>query len=161
MNFFRNLLWRIKDGLRRFMIGRYGSDKLNIALLLTGVVLWFLSNFIPFTVVKLLLLLAYYFLMGLAIFRMLSRNTYKRYQENKKYLQITVKDTGSTVSNEDLRYICNPYAQLEKGRKQLVKSFRLGTASILTKRANGFFNINSDNGNLYSIIIPTEKEEDE
>lgn len=81
--------------------------------------------------------------------------------ENKKYLQITVKDTGSAVSNEDLRYICNPYAQLEKGRKQLVKSFRLGTASILTKRANGFFNINSDNGNLYNVIIPTEKEEDE
>lgn len=81
--------------------------------------------------------------------------------ENKKYLQIKIKDTGKTLSDEDLRYICNPYAQLEKGRKQLVKSFRLGTASILIKRANGFFNINSDNGNLYSIIIPTEKEEDE
>jgi len=81
--------------------------------------------------------------------------------ENKKYLQIKIKDTGSTVSNEDLRYICNPYAQLEKGKKQIVKSFRLGTASILTKRANGFFNINSDNGNLYNVIIPTEKEEDE
>lgn len=81
--------------------------------------------------------------------------------ENKKYLQIKIKDTGKPLSDEDLKYICNPYAQLEKCRKQIVKSFRLGTASILTKRANGFFNINSDNGNLYSIIIPTEKEEDE
>ena len=82
-------------------------------------------------------------------------------EEDKKYLQIKIKDTGNAVSNEDLRYICNPYAQLEKGKKQIVKSFRLGIASILTKRANGFFNISTDNGNLYNIIIPTEKEEDE
>ena len=81
--------------------------------------------------------------------------------ENKKYVQIKIKDTGSTVANEDLKYICNPYAQLEKGRKQIIKSFRLGTASILAKRANGFFNISSDNGNLYNVIIPIEKEEDE
>ena len=82
-------------------------------------------------------------------------------EEDKKYLQIKIKDTGSAVSNEDLRHICNPYAQTEKGKKQIVKSFRLGIASILTKRANGFFNISNDNGNLYSIIIPTEKEENE
>ena len=82
-------------------------------------------------------------------------------EEEKNYLQIKIKDTGTTVSNEDLRHICNPYAQLEKGRKQIVKSFRLGTASILIKRANGLFNISSDNGNLYNIIIPVEKEEDE
>jgi len=81
--------------------------------------------------------------------------------ENKKYLQIKIKDTGSEISQENLRYICNPYAQIEKSKKNIVKSFSLGTTSILIKRANGFFNISSDNGNLYSIIIPTEKEEDE
>jgi len=81
--------------------------------------------------------------------------------ENKKYLQIKIKDTAPTMTNDNLRYICNPYTQLENGKKQIIKSFRLGTASILTKRANGYFNINSDNGNLYNVIIPTEKEEDE
>lgn len=118
MNFFRNLLWRIKDGLRRFMIGRYGSDKLNIALLLTGVVLWFLSNFIPFTVVKLLLLLAYYFLMGLAIFRMLSRNTYKRYQENKKYLQFIDR-----IKDREHRYYdcprCRQQVRVPRGKGKI------------------------------------------
>jgi hypothetical protein len=34
-----------------------------------------------------LLTMLSYVLMGWAIFRMLSRNTYKRYQENKKYLR--------------------------------------------------------------------------
>ncbi|MBQ6831631.1 MAG: hypothetical protein IJO28_03245 [Oscillospiraceae bacterium] len=118
MNFFRNLLWRIKDGLRRFMIGRYGSDKLNIALLLTGVVLWLLSNFIPFTGVKLLLLLAYYFLMGLAIFRMLSRNTYKRYQENKKYLQFIDR-----IKDREHRYYdcprCRQQVRVPRGKGKI------------------------------------------
>lgn len=81
--------------------------------------------------------------------------------ETKKYLQIKIKDTGTTIASEDVRHICNPYAQLEKSRKQIIKSFRLGTTSILIKRANGFFNISSDNGNLYNVIIPTEKEEHE
>lgn len=118
MNFFRNLLWRMKDGLRRFMIGRYGSDKLNIALLLTGVVLWLLSNFIPFTGVKLLLLLAYYFLMGLAIFRMLSRNTYKRYQENKKYLQFIDR-----IKDREHRYYdcprCRQQVRVPRGKGKI------------------------------------------
>ena len=91
MNFLRNLLWRLRDGLRRFMAGRYGSDKLNMAILIAGVVMWLISMFIPHSGIRLLMLLAYYFLMGWAIFRMLSRNTYKRYQENRKYLQFVEK----------------------------------------------------------------------
>jgi len=118
MNFFRNILWRMKDGLRRFMIGRYGSDKLNMALLLTGVVLWLLSNFIPFTGVKLLMLLAYYFLMGLAIFRMLSRNTYKRYQENKKYLQFIDR-----IKDREHRYYdcprCRQQVRVPRGKGKI------------------------------------------
>ncbi len=87
MDFIRNMLWRIREGFRRFMTGRYGSDKLNTAILLTGVAMWLLSMFIRQPSVQLLMMVFYYFLMGLAIFRMLSRNTYKRYQENRKYLQ--------------------------------------------------------------------------
>lgn len=81
--------------------------------------------------------------------------------ENKKYLQIKIKDSASSIASDELRHICNPYAQIGKNRKQLLKSFRLGTVSILVKRSNGLFNISCENGNLYNIIIPTEKEEDE
>ena len=73
---------------RRFMAGRYGSDKLNMALLILAVVLCLVSLFIPFPMVKLILMFSYYLLMGYAVFRMMSRNTYKRYQENRKYLQL-------------------------------------------------------------------------
>ena len=86
MNFLRNLLFRIRTGMQRFMAGRYGSDKLNMTLLVAALVICLISMFIPSTTVKLLFMLLYYFFMGVAIFRMLSRNTYKRYRENRKFL---------------------------------------------------------------------------
>ena len=87
-DWFRRLGMRITAGLRNFMRGRYGSDKLNTALLIVGVVTCILSMFTGRGIVSFLLTLASYVLMGLVIFRMLSRNTYKRYQENRKYLRI-------------------------------------------------------------------------
>ena len=87
MNFLRNLGARIASGMRRFMVGRYGSDKLNTALLMTGVVICLISAIVPFALVKLIAMALCYGLMFWAISRMFSRNTYKRYQENRKYLQ--------------------------------------------------------------------------
>ena len=82
----RGFFWRLRQGLQRFMMGRYGTDKLNMAILGAGLIACLISIFIPFPPVNLLLTLLSYGLMGLAIFRSLSRNTYKRYQENRKYL---------------------------------------------------------------------------
>lgn len=82
MNFFQ----KIAVGFRRFMTGRYGSDKLNIAILTVGVVLSILSLFVPVAGIKLLLMLSCYGMMFWAIFRTFSRQTFKRYQENRKFL---------------------------------------------------------------------------
>ena len=87
-NWLRNLFWKISAGLRRFMEGRYGTDRLNTAILIVGVALALIRVFISAPVVSLTLWLLSYILMFWAIFRMLSRNTYKRYQENRKYLQL-------------------------------------------------------------------------
>lgn len=83
MNFFR----KIADAFRRFMEGRYGNDKLNMALLAVGAGLCLINLFLPIGLLNLFLMLLCYGLMFWAIFRMLSRNTYGRYQENRKYLQ--------------------------------------------------------------------------
>ena len=80
---------RIKQAFFRFMMGRYGTDKLNTYILLAGLVLGILSVLLTlFPPFNLVLSLASYVLMGIAIFRVLSRNTYKRYQENRKFLQV-------------------------------------------------------------------------
>lgn len=92
MNGFRKTLHDLSEkfakGMRNFMMGRYGTDKLNIAILGTGLVLCLLGMIIKQPLLDLLLTLISYGLMIWAIFRSLSRNTYKRYQENRKYLRL-------------------------------------------------------------------------
>ena len=83
---FRRLGAGIRAGIQRFMTGRYGTDKLNLTILAVGVALCLLSVLIP--PAALVLTVISYGLLGWAIFRSLSRNTYKRYQENRKYLML-------------------------------------------------------------------------
>ena len=79
---------KLSAGLRNFMAGRYGMDRLNMVILWAGVISSLLSAIIPVAPVNLIFWALSYILMILSIFRMLSRNTYKRYQENRKFLQI-------------------------------------------------------------------------
>ena len=81
------LFHRLGDRFRHFMLGRYGTDKLNMAILTAGVICSVVVMFVRLPILDLALTGLSYTLMGWAIFRMLSRNTYKRYQENRKYLR--------------------------------------------------------------------------
>ena len=85
---FRQFFYRLLAGFRSFMMGRYGTDKLGLAMLGTALAMSLLGSFIPLAPVKLVLTLAYYGLMFWALFRMFSRNTYARYEENRKFLRI-------------------------------------------------------------------------
>ncbi len=67
--------------LRRFMAGRYGGDQLSMALLVLAALLTLAAEL---TGLPLLALLGYLPL-GVAIFRILSRNTAKRSLENYKF----------------------------------------------------------------------------
>ena len=80
----RQLSTRMAVSLRRFMEGRYGNDKLNNAILGTALLISILGLFIRTPLLNLIA----YVLMFWAIFRTLSRNTYKRYQENRKFLML-------------------------------------------------------------------------
>ena len=70
--------------LARFMYGRYGSDQLSVALLVFSLLLSFALNFVPVPVIRLIA----YIPMILCIYRMLSRNTAKRWQENMQFLKL-------------------------------------------------------------------------
>ncbi len=76
---------KMSAGLRRFMAGRYGTDRLNMVILGAGVVSCVVAMFVRVPVVNLLLTVLAYALMIWAMFRTLSRNTYQRYQENRKF----------------------------------------------------------------------------
>ncbi len=99
----RSFFARMGDGLRRFMMGRYGTDKLNMCILGAGVVLCLVSIFVPVALVDLFLTLGAYGLMGWAMFRCFSRNTYKRYRENRRFLLFFEK-----LKDRDHRYFDCP-----------------------------------------------------
>ena len=77
----------------------------------------------------------------------------------ESYLQITIRDTGVGIAEDEMKYLCEPYAQLEKGKKNFLRSLELGTATIMIKRADGITDIYSEvmKGTEYSIILPIEK----
>jgi len=87
-NWLRQLSARMGTGLRNFMSGRYGTDKLNMLILGIGLIASLVSMWIRVPAVNLVLFVVSYGMMIWAIFRALSRNTYKRYLENRKFLQI-------------------------------------------------------------------------
>lgn len=118
MGFFRRIGASISRGFRRFMMGRYGSDKLNLTLLGFSVLFSLTASFLPYPIVKLILLGLSYLLMIWAIFRMLSRKTYKRYLENRKYLQFLER-----IRDRDHRYYdcprCRQQVRVPKGKGKI------------------------------------------
>ncbi len=86
-NWFRQFRANCAAKLRRFMTGRYGTDKLNTAILTAGLIVCLVGVFVKGPV-SLLFTVVSYGLMIWALCRTFSRNTYKRYQENRKYLML-------------------------------------------------------------------------
>ena len=114
----RNLGSKISAHFRRFMMGRYGTDKLNMVILGAGLVASIISTIIRFAPVKLVLTVIAYLLMGWAIFRTFSRNTYKRYQENRKYLLFLQK-----LKDKEHRYYdcprCRQQVRVPRGKGKI------------------------------------------
>ena len=86
MGFFQ----KIRNALYRFMYGRNGMDQLNRAMLIAYLVLWFVQLIVA-AVLKSDLITSIcsalmWALMVFIIFRMFSRNLYKRREENQKWM---------------------------------------------------------------------------
>ncbi len=115
---FRQVTARLSAGLRNFMVGRYGTDRLNMLILSVGLVASLLSVIIQFAPVNMALFLLSYGMMFWAIFRTLSRNTYKRYQENRKFLQIMGR-----MKDKDHRYFdcpkCRQVVRVPRGKGKI------------------------------------------
>ena len=110
---------RFKQWLQRFMMGRYGTDKLNMWILGGGLVLCIISIFIAFPPVSLLLTAGSYALMIWAIFRTFSRNTYKRYRENRRFLMMLDR-----IKDRDHRYFdcpkCRQPVRVPRGKGKIM-----------------------------------------
>lgn len=74
----------IRQHLTRFMTGRYGMDQLNIFLIVTYLVLYLVFLVTRLWILDFLVLV----LLFVALFRMLSRDIYRRQAENTRFLQM-------------------------------------------------------------------------
>ena len=71
------------NSFRNFMIGRYGTDQLTLALLISGMVLTFIGDALD----REFLTLITYAIFIACIYRTMSRNIAARQKENLKFLQ--------------------------------------------------------------------------
>lgn len=85
------MLERLRNAIRVFMIGRHGSDQLSLALVITGLILYFILLFTGIPLLNVLSVILY----AIAIFRMFSKNNAQRNAENQKYLDLVYKVTTS------------------------------------------------------------------
>ena len=115
---FRQFTAKLSAGLRNFMMGRYGTDRLNMVILSVGLVASLLSVILRAPIMDLVLFVLSYGMMFWAIFRTLSRNTYKRYQENRKFLQLVGR-----IKDREHRYFdcpkCRQMVRVPRGKGKI------------------------------------------
>ncbi len=90
MSFFDRLqgaLQRFGVKLQQFMVGRYGSDRFTLFLLIVSIIFTFLGNFRP---MRFMYFIGLAF-MGYALFRALSKNYEKRRKELNWYFRWSEK----------------------------------------------------------------------
>ena len=109
---------KIGEGFRRFMQGRYGNDKLNTLILTVGLVASLLQLFMPTATLKWVFMVISYVFLIWAMTRMLSRNTYQRYEENRKYLRFLDK-----LKDKEHRYYdcprCRQTVRVPRGKGKI------------------------------------------
>ena len=111
---------KIGDALRRFMYGRYGTDKLNQTLIIAALVLllagWLGGRFLAGWL-NVLNFLAYVPLIW-SIVRMYSRNIEKRRRQNAAYLRFL-----SALKDREHRYYrcprCRQTVRVPRGRGRI------------------------------------------
>ena len=81
---YKEIKMRFRERLIRFMAGRYGGDRLNNFLLAVIMIIIVINVFVRSIIIS----IVYMLLWGWSIFRMMSRNIYKRQAENAKFLKL-------------------------------------------------------------------------
>lgn len=118
---------KIGAALRRFMYGRYGSDQLNMAILIAAVLLSLVNSILTVflrssqvysTIIAPILSVAVYGLLIYSFFRMLSRNIYKRQRENRRFTQLWTR-----IKDRNNRYFrcpnCKQTVRVPHGRGKI------------------------------------------
>ena len=78
----------------------------------------------------------------------------------ESYIKISVIDNGIGLQENEIEGIFEPYTQIDKlNKKNIVRSFCLGTAKELVKHLNGSIWLATEvmKGTVFNVILPVEK----
>jgi len=129
----------MRNAFQRFMYGRYGNDQLNQFLIIAALVLSVLNLVFRASAVTLVADV----LIVCCLFRMLSKNTYKRREENAKFMrkaQPAIKwlRLQQTIRKDKAhRYFkcpnCSQYLRVPRGKGKITVTCRSCGASFQEK----------------------------
>ncbi len=80
--------------------------------------------------------------------------------KNESYVHISIIDNGIGLQENEIEGIFEPYTQVDKlNKKNIVRSFCLGTAKELVKHLNGSIWLATEvmKGTVFNVILPVEK----
>lgn len=116
----------MKEKIYAFMQGRYGADLLNQVIMVVCIITLFLDIFIQGNILHWIGLI----LWVIALYRMFSKNIYKRYQENEKFKQVIAPITRMKTLQQKRRQdpthkyyrcpSCHQIVRLPKGHGKVI-----------------------------------------
>ena len=119
-----------RNALQRFMYGRYGSDQLNVFLMVSYLLLLLLSILPGLDFLELIS----FVLVAITLFRTLSRNLTARRAENAKFLRLTAPLTRwyrlkrTILRDKEHRYFkcpsCGQQLRVPKGKGRITVNCR-------------------------------------
>ena len=129
----------MRNAFQRFMYGRYGNDQLNQFLIIAALVLFVLNLVFRASAVTLVADV----LIVCCLFRMLSKNTYKRREENAKFMRKAqpaikwLRLQQSIRRDKAHRYFkcpnCSQYLRVPRGKGKITVTCRSCGASFQEK----------------------------
>ena len=129
----------MRNAIQRFMYGRYGNDQLGFFLLGLSVALSLLATIFDFALLNLLAEVVIIY----ALFRMFSRNTYKRREENNRFLHKVnpflkwFRLQQTMRKDKAHRYFkcpnCSQYLRVPRGKGKITVTCRSCRASFQEK----------------------------
>ena len=115
----------IRQFMARFMVGRYGMDQLNIAMMVLYLILYVVFLFTRLAILDILVLV----LLFVTLFRMLSRNLDRRRAENARFLQLVrpicrrIKSCRIRMQDREHRYFkcpnCGQQMRVPRGKGRI------------------------------------------
>lgn len=120
----KRFLFNLGNKIRGFMYGRNGVDDLAKHFIIASIVVFLVHCYFPKeSIARLVLALVSYALMIYSYFRALSKNVYKRVQENKKYTGALKMNKTRWQQRKTHKFFrcpkCKTWLRLPKGKGKI------------------------------------------